>query len=210
MNQNKESIIYWLDTSLYLNITNKCCNNCVFCVRNYKSGVYGFTLKLTSDPSEEEIILELDKQTITEYKEIVFTGYGEPLERLDIVCNVSKKIRKIAPDIPIRVDTNGLGELLNPEIDVIDSLREAGVTHLSISLNASTAEKYQQICRPRFGKESFLAILSFAEKAKDYFDVLYTVVGIPELDLAACEKIAADQNIPLRVRPYSGPKIVLE
>jgi 2-iminoacetate synthase ThiH len=57
-NENAKTV-YWLDNTLYLNITNQCSNNCFFCFKNYRRGVGGFNLKLTEEPSVEQITVEL-------------------------------------------------------------------------------------------------------------------------------------------------------
>lgn len=207
---NDESIVYWRKTSLYLNITNKCTNNCVFCVRNHQTGVFGFKLKLMKEPAEQEIISELRKYLTNAFEEVVFTGYGEPLERLEVVCNVSREIKRLYPEITIRIDTNGMGELINPDSNCITELKEAGIDHISISLNASNAEQYYKICRPKFGKQSFEAILRFAERAKHLFKINFTIVAIPQIDTQACQKLAQEQKISLKVRHYSGPELVIE
>jgi len=207
---NDESIVYWRKTSLYLNITNKCPNNCVFCVRNYKTGVFGFRLKLKKDPEEQAIIRELRRYLSNAFEEVVFTGYGEPLERLEVVCNVSREIKRLFPDITIRLDTNGLGWLINPDTDVIMELKQAGIDHISISLNASNAEQYYKICKPKFGKQSFEALLEFAKIANNFFKINYTVVAIPQIDIQACQKLADEQKISLKIRHYSGPELVIE
>ena len=205
-----DSIVYWRKTSLYLNITNRCTNNCVFCVRNYKTGVFGFKLKLTSDPTEQDVINELRKYLTNTFEEVVFTGYGEPLERLDVVCNVSREIKKLFPEITIRLDTNGLGCLTNPNVDVIMDLKQAGIDQVSISLNASNAEQYYKICRPKFGKQSFEALQDFAKKANFFFKTNYTIVDIPQIDIQACQKLADEQKISLKIRHYSGPELFID
>ncbi len=210
MDPNDESIVYWRKKSFYLNITNRCTNNCVFCVRNYKTAVFGFNLKLTREPTEQEIINELRKYLTNAFEEVVFTGYGEPLERLDAVCNISREIKRLFPEIIVRLDTNGLGQLINPDIDVIMELKLAGINQVSISLNASNAEQYNKICRSKFGKQSFEAIQDFAKAAKYIFKTNYTIVAIPQIDIQACQNIAKEQEIFLKIRQYSGPDLVIE
>lgn len=84
------SIVYWLGENLYLNITNKCSNNCYFCLRNFRDGVGGFNLKLGKEPSVNEVINELRKVVnLKNWNEIVFCGFGEPLERLDCVLEIA-------------------------------------------------------------------------------------------------------------------------
>ncbi|MFW9921660.1 MAG: TatD family nuclease-associated radical SAM protein [Candidatus Thorarchaeota archaeon] len=200
------NIIYWRGTSLYINITNRCTNDCIFCVKHFQNGVFGFNLSLTQDPSLDEILQELFRHDISIYEEIVFTGFGEPLLRLDVVISIAKEIKRKS-DINLRIDTNGLVELVYPHRDILLDLKNAGIDSLSISLNAESPEKYFEICKPKYGTDSYSAILSFAKKAKEYFQVQFTVVDIPPINISSCKKISEDIGIPLRIRHYSGPEL---
>jgi len=200
------SIVYWLKNNLYLNITNKCSNNCYFCVRNFRTGVGGFNLKLQKEPSTREVINELQNFiNLKNWNEIVFCGFGEPLERLDCVVEVSKWIKThYGKIVVIRVDTNGQGYLLNKNKDVVKELKEASVDKLSVSLNAHDRETYNYICKPKF-RNAFENILDFIEKAKENFNVEVTAVAIPEVDLSKVEKIAENMGVKFRIRAYVSP-----
>ena len=111
--RKRASVVYWLPNedgkrfSLYLNITNSCSNNCYFCFRNFKNGVREFNLKLRGEPSSDELIKELEKVINKKnWKEVVFCGFGEPLERLNCVLEVTRWVRKYSGKV-VRVDTNG-------------------------------------------------------------------------------------------------------
>ena len=107
--------VYWLENKLYLNITNRCSNCCFFCLRNFKRGVGDFNLKLSEEPSLEQIIQELDEVLhMRRWNEVVFCGFGEPTERLDVLLEVARWIRlHYHRSLTIRVNTNGHGYLLN-------------------------------------------------------------------------------------------------
>ena len=124
MNSRKRNprVVYWLDNSLYLNITNRCSNYCYFCFRRFKNGIQDFNLKLEKEPTSEEVIEEL-QQVINRknWKEVVFCGFGEPLERLDLVLEATKWIKKNHSK-PVRVDTNGQGYLLNRGREVTNNM----------------------------------------------------------------------------------------
>jgi len=202
----KPSVVYWLGENLYLNITNRCPNNCYFCLRNFRNGVGGFNLKLEKEPSVAEVIMELGN-VINEknWREIVFCGFGEPLERLDCVLEVAGWIRRhYGKIVTLRVDTNGQGFLLNRERDVVRELKMAGVDKVSVSLNAHDKETYNQVCRPSF-KNAFENVLEFIEKAKGLLDVEVTVVRIPEIDIQAAWEIAKRLGVKFRVRDYIQP-----
>ncbi|MEM3627187.1 MAG: TatD family nuclease-associated radical SAM protein [Candidatus Bathyarchaeia archaeon] len=197
------SIVYWLGNNLYLNITNRCPNNCYFCLRNFKSGVGGFKLKLQREPCVDEIIGELQKFiNLKSWAEFVFCGFGEPLERLDCILEVCRWIRRhYGKTISIRVDTNGQGYLINNGRDVIKELRNSGVNRLSVSLNAHDQETYNEVCRPTF-KNAFESVIEFIGKAKGNFDVEITAVAIPEVDLSKIGEIARKFGVKFRVREY--------
>lgn len=197
------SIVYWLGENLYLNITNKCSNNCYFCLRNFREGVGGFNLKLEKEPSIEEVINELRKVVnLKNWNEIVFCGFGEPLERLDCVLEVSKWIKQhYGKAVRIRIDTNGHGYLLNPKQEVIKELKEAGVDKISVSLNAQDKETYEQICKPTF-ENAFQNVLDFIMKAKEFLDVEITAVTVSEADISKIRELAEKMGVKFRVRQH--------
>ena len=65
------TITYEVDAGLYINITNRCSNNCEFCIRRNGDGAYGSdTLWLTREPTVEEIKKDIDKRGILWYNHI--------------------------------------------------------------------------------------------------------------------------------------------
>lgn len=195
------SIVYWLGDNLYLNITNRCSNNCYFCFRNYKDGINGFNLNLPEEPTTDKIIAEIEEViNRRRWKEIVFCGFGEPLERLDTVLEVTRWIKK-HHSILIRIDTNGQAQLINRGRDVVKELKETAVDRVSVSLNAHNKQTYDQVCKPRF-ENAFPEVLDFIRKAKDKLDTEITLVTIPEVDIAKVREITARIGVRLRTRPY--------
>jgi len=140
----KPKTVYWLDNKLYLNITNRCSNCCFFCLKNFKRGVGGFNLKLADEPTISQIECELSQVLgMRNWDEIVFCGFGEPTERLDVLLEVARWIRQhYGRPLRIRVNTNGHGYLLNQGRDVAAELKAAGVDKVSVSLNAGDRETY--------------------------------------------------------------------
>jgi len=204
--RRRPSIVYRLEDNLYLNITNKCSNNCYFCLRNFRDGVGGFNLKLEKEPATSEIIGELENViNRRNWREIVFCGFGEPLERLDCVLEVSRWIKRhYGKIVTIRVDTNGQAFLLNKGRNVVEELKMAGVDKVSISLNAHDEETYNQVCRPVF-VNAFESVLDFIKKAKELLDVEVTTVRIPEVDISKVGEIAKGLGVKFRVREYIQP-----
>ena len=198
---DKPRTVYWLDDKLYLNITNKCSNMCIFCFRNFKRGVGDFTLKLSEEPSFEQIALELDEAMKRKrWKEVVFCGFGEPMERLDLLLMLARCIKwRYEDPVPIRVNTNGHGYLLNPRRDVVGELKAAGVDKGSVSLNAGDEETYNEICKPTIAG-AYAAVLRFIEKARPVLDVEVTAVTTPEIDLHKVETLAKLMGVKFRLR----------
>jgi len=195
------SIVYWLGDNLYLNITNRCSNNCYFCFRRFKNGIEGFNLKLRREPSPREVIKELEAVINRKsWREVVFCGFGEPLERLDCLLEVTRWIKKHSGKV-VRIDTNGQGHLLNRERDVVKELKEAGVDKVSVSLNAHNEETYNRICKPQF-QNSFEHVLEFVEKAKGELETEITAVTIPEVNVTKVRQLAANMGVRFRVRKY--------
>ena len=104
-------IIYTYKNEVYANITNKCDCACTFCIRSQKDAIGDATsLWHTVDPTYDEIIAAIDAFDFTGYEEFVFCGYGEPTCALDILEKTAKYVKE-KYKLPIRVNTNGLGNL---------------------------------------------------------------------------------------------------
>ena len=198
------TVTYRVGDGLYVNLTNKCPCACTFCIRQNAPGVYGSdSLWLEREPTPDEVCAAIERN-LGDCTELVFCGYGEPTERLDALLEVAARFRKSHPDILIRVNTNGLSDLIAGEPT---AHRFAGlVDAVSISLNAPTAEEYVALCRPKFGAAAHAALLKFAEEVKRFVpNVTLTVVGTealtPEKE-AACRRLAAERGVPLRVRRF--------
>lgn len=70
-------------------MTNKCPCSCVFCLRQTKQQQEGNTLWLKEgEPSVETMLSLFAKYDLSVINELVFCGFGEPLERLSDVCQV--------------------------------------------------------------------------------------------------------------------------
>jgi GTP 3',8-cyclase len=202
-NRNRNpSIVYWMDNTLYLNITNKCPNNCYFCFKKFKNGIREFNLTLKKEPTTEDIKEEL-RMLINRknWNEIVFCGFGEPLERLDFVLEVTRWIKKSYWKT-VRVDTNGQGYLLNKGRNVVQELKQAGVDKVSVSLNAHDKETYNQVCKPNF-ENAYENVIQFIKRAKEEgLETEATAVTIPEIDLAKVKELAENMVVKFSVRAY--------
>ncbi|MDI3539231.1 MAG: 3,8-cyclase [Methanolobus sp.] len=192
------TISYESHGNLYLNITNRCTAKCSFCIRDLCDGVYGYNLWLSGEPSYEEIISELENTDLRRYKEIVFTGFGEPTCRLDTVLGITRWLSERGKRV--RLDTNGHAKLMYPGRDVVAELKAAGMESVSISLNAESGEKYDQLCHPTFSN-AYDSLLEFTEESvKAGLRTQMTVVGMPQIDIDKCERIAYRLGASFRVR----------
>lgn len=201
---NLKDILYTYKDNVYLNITNKCPCACTFCIRSQKNAIGSAdNLWLEHNPDFEEVKNAIDNFDFTGYNEVIFCGYGEPTNAFDLLIKVAQYIRN-KMNIKIRVNTNGLGSLIN-ERDISQELCQ-NVDAVSISLNCSNEEEYNKVVRPKFGIKSYSAMLDFASRCKKYTDdVMLSVVDvIGEEEIAKCQKIADDLDIKLRVRKFSN------
>ena len=198
-------VFYDYGGGLYVNMTNKCPCRCAFCIRDMVDTLGDAdSLWLKREPSKEELMKMLKQQNLAAYDEIVFCGYGEPTERLDCllaVCDYVKNDPLLKGRLKTRLNTNGLSDFINDR----PTAREFSgrLDAISISLNAPTAEKYNELCRPKFGIQSFDEILRFTQEVKQYVpDVTMSVVSgsISSQDIEECRKTAAKLGVKFRVR----------
>lgn len=196
------TIFYRFDGQMYINITNGCPCDCVFCLRKNSDSVKdNDSLWLEHEPSFEEITAAFDRFDKTGCTNAVFCGYGEPTVRADMLIKTAEYIRQNS-GMKIRLNTNGLVRLIHPEFDVE---RFRGLIDIaSISLNAPDAKRYNEVTRPHFGETAFRAMLDFARDMKNMgVETKFTVVDvISEDEIARCRELADSMGIPLRVREY--------
>ena len=197
------TISYEVGNNLYLNLTNKCPCNCTFCIRNHADGAYGSDpLWLEHEPSWDEVIMDLRKRDLKKYREIVFCGYGEPTERLDMILETAAYLRSREGCPKLRLNTNGLGDLIHGR-----SISKAlcySLDTISISLNAGTEDEYMKVTRPRFDN-AFEALQKFTKDCVKIgrAEIVMSVVDvIPPEQIEASKKLAAELGAKLRVRTF--------
>ena len=200
-------ITYPVKSGLYVNLTNRCPCACVFCLRQNAPGIFGSdSLWLEREPTVDEIIASIESRSLDDFTELVFCGYGEPTERLDDLLAVARHVKSIRPGMHVRVNTNGLSDLIHGEPTAVKL--KGLVDTVSISLNTPDPEEYLKVCRPKFGFESWQAMLDFAKNCRDYVpNVVMTIVGepvtTPEVQ-EKCKAITDSLGVRLRIRPYEG------
>ncbi|TWH47628.1 TatD family nuclease-associated radical SAM protein [Sporomusa sp. KB1] len=196
------TITYELENALYLNITNRCTNNCSFCVRNSQEGLsQGVNLWLKREPTVEEVVTDIQKWDIDRYQEFVFCGYGEPMIRTYDIIEICTRL-KTAYSLPIRINTNGHANLICGR-DITPQLTGV-VDAVSISMNAKNSKEYQQLCRSQYGERAYAAMLDFATKCKKHIPrVRLSIVDVmAKDDIQACRKIAGEIGVDLKVRHF--------
>lgn len=197
------TILYRVHNNLYVNLTNRCSSACVFCLRQNRDHMEeSDSLWLEHEPSEEEIKEAFAALDMDQYEEVVFCGFGEPTEALDMLLWTAKYVKENW-NKPIRLNTNGQGDLINEK--KIAPLLKGLIDTISISLNNPDPEKYQELVRSRFGIASFQAMLDFAKEAREYVPnvVLSTVdTTISHEEEEACRKICESLSVTYRIRPW--------
>ena len=192
------TIAYVYKDNLYLNITNRCMMTCPYCMkRKWDNDFRGDDLKLDKEPTAKETIEAIADPK--KYNEIVFCGYGDALIRPDVVCEIAKWVKENGGKT--RINTAGLankffGRNILPELKgLIDAI--------SISLNGTNAQEFNEINHPHFGEQSFEAILDFVSQAKKHIpETVITAVNFDNLDCDKIEQIAKNLGVKFRLRPY--------
>lgn len=226
----QDGTVYFLPCkpgSAYVNVTDACLNNCLFCIKRDGPVFYGSDLSLSGNGPSVKAIMEglCAADARGGLAEIVFCGMGEPLLRYDCVLAVCKAVREdLGAEITLRVDTSGLTWRQDGRLDLVDD-----VNILSISLNAETPEKYDALCIPKIPGAyqvlmDFLSVLHGEEQDRrsrgmQFPEVRLSVVdtretdhlplsgreaagrgGVPVPDFEKCEAIAAGFGWPLVVK----------
>ncbi|MBQ3668002.1 MAG: radical SAM protein [Clostridia bacterium] len=197
------NILYKSGDGLYCNLTNRCSSACKFCLRQTNMAVGEVdTLWLEHEPDFDEAVAQFDSFDMSSFKEFVFCGFGEPTMRFDLLIRLAAYVKQNYA-LPIRLNTNGQGDLINgrhiaPEMaGLIDTL--------SISLNTSYPEKYNEIVRSVYGDKAFDAMIAFVKEARKYVPeiVLSTVeTAITKEDESRCAEICRELNVKYRIREW--------
>ncbi len=203
MKNKAMTILYEVHNGLYVNLTNRCSCACTFCVRQTDDSVgKSDTLWLEHEPSFEEVMEAFKAFDMSKYEELVFCGFGEPTEAFDMLKRVAAEAKR-RWSIPIRVNTNGQGSLINGR-DIAPEF-EGLVDTVSISLNTPNAEEYLKLTRSRFGEKAFPAMLEFAREVKKYVPhAVMSTVGttITHEEEQQCQAICDELGVTYRIRPW--------
>lgn len=195
-------LVYELENKIYINLTNRCTNDCIFCLRNDKDDVCGQALWLDDENStSEDVIKQLE--TFEPHDEIIFCGYGEPMLKFDVLKEVARYIKIKHPDTKIRVNTNGHANYVYKR-NLVSELKGL-VDEFSVSLNGATKEEYNELSQPKFD-EAYEEVKKFIKACSD--ENIQVVASVVEgykgkhLDLKTCEQIATNLGAKFRVREW--------
>lgn len=197
------TIVYKVHNNLYVNLTNRCSCSCVFCLRQNRDHMEeSDSLWLDHEPTLQEVKDAFAKEDMSQYEEVVFCGFGEPTERMDLLLEVATFVKENYQK-PIRINTNGQANLINGR-DVAPELKGL-VDTISISLNTPNEEKYNEMVRSIYGDKAYGAMLDFAREAKKYVPnvVLSTVdTTLSKEEEEQCRQICEKLAVTYRIRPW--------
>ena len=204
-------LVYLLDGKIYINLTNRCTNDCIFCLRKDKDDVVGQTLWLDNENSTAKDVIkqfELKKNELVNvhhspFTEVIFCGYGEPMLKFDVLKQVAEYIKKQYPKTKIRVNTNGHANYVYMK-NIVPECKGL-IDEFSVSLNGATKEEYNELSQPKFD-QAYEEVKKFIKACSD--ENISVVASIVEgykgrhLDLNKCEKIANELGAKFRVREW--------
>jgi len=188
--------------TVYVNLTNACTNNCIFCLRSQKDDVCGKEMWHDDEYTLEDIIEQF--KNFPSAKEVVFCGYGEPFLRKEMMKNFCKYLRENYPYIKIRVNTNGHANAIY-KTNVAEEFKGL-IDSVSISLNAPDEDEYNEICKPKISN-AYDSMIDFTRSCKKAgMDVSMSIVTgfdkIHKIDTAKCEEIAKSLGAKFRNREF--------
>ena len=201
-------LVYELDGKIYINLTNKCTNDCIFCLRKDKDDVKGQTLWLDDENSGVNDVVEQYEKILlqkpdNDNSEVIFCGYGEPLLKLDVLKGVAKYIKEKYPQTKIRINTNGHANYVYKR-DIVPELKGL-IDTISVSLNGESSKEYDELSQPVF-EGAYDEVKKFIKSCAD--NGFETVASVVEgykgrhLNLDKCEQIATDLGAKFRVREW--------
>ena len=198
------NLAYLLDGKVYINLTNSCTNDCVFCIRSIKEDVVGANLFLnTENVKAEDVIAQLEAMRDKLSSEIIFCGYGEPMLKLEVIKQVAKYIKEKYPNTVLRINTNGHANLVYKR-NVLPELKGL-IDKFSVSLNGENEEVYNELSQPHIegayeGVKEFIALA-----VKEGFGTTATIVtGYKnyKVDMQKCIEITKELGANFRERPW--------
>lgn len=196
------TLVYLLDGKIYINLTNKCTNDCIFCLRKDKDDVCGQALWLDDENSTAADVIE-QFEKFEPANEVIFCGYGEPMLKFDVLKETAKYIKTKNPQTKIRINTNGHANYIYKR-NLVPELKGL-IDEFSVSLNAPTKEEYDELSLPEF-ESAYEEVKKFIKACAD--ENISVVASVVEgfkgrhIDLEKCEQIANDLGAKFRAREW--------
>jgi TatD DNase family protein len=192
------SFTYQIGKALYINVTNRCNADCIFCDRKGFASVVGYNLKMpkSMEPPAEVYIKEIGDPK--QYSEIVFCGFGEPTIRMDIIKEVAKYVKENGGKT--RLNTDGHGNYINKR-NILPELKGL-IDTVSISLNSADPKQYAELMR--VDESMFYEMVNFTKEAKKYIpEVVVTIVDLKQVDEEKARRFAEEElGVKFRAREY--------
>lgn len=200
----KNNYVYVLDGKLYINLTNLCTNDCVFCIRSIKDDVVGANLFLDSEKLDvEQVKKQLDDIEPQKYDEIVFCGYGEPILKLEELKQTAKYIKEKYPHLKTRINTNGQGNLIHKR-NIVPELKGL-IDSVSISYNGENKKVYDELSKPKI-ENAYEGMKEFIKECvNEGIETTATIVTgykTYKVDLDACKQQIESLGAIFRERPW--------
>ncbi len=195
-------LVYELENKVYINLTNRCTNDCIFCLRKDKDDVCGQQLWLdTEDFTANDVIEQLKNFELP--SEVIFCGYGEPLLKFEVLRQVAKYIKENFPQIKTRVNTNGHANYVYKK-NVVPELKDL-IDEFSVSLNGESSWEYDELSQPKFDG-AYDEVKKFIKCCSD--EGIKTIASVVDgykgrrLNIEKCREIAHELGAELRVREW--------
>lgn len=216
--KDEKNIVYYRRglEELSLNVTNACPNACAFCIRDRDQGWGVSNLYLSRDPSIEEIMQAYDEESEkilalgVDLKKIKICGYGEPILRFEDLKPIARHIRKKGSNdnLEVQITTTGWPyfRFISPDKERISELKEAGVSHIYLSVNALDKKNYDKLVRPGINEidsDAFSDTLKFGEGAKEAgLDVTLGFIRLGKITDEEVKSFAERYGMKYRLRDF--------
>ncbi len=187
--------VYPIQNHLYVNLTNRCSANCVFCPRRVSRQLHAYDLTLAREATAAEILSDMGDAR--RYAEVVFCGFGEPVLRLPTLLAVAREVKK--QGVRVRVNTNGHADLIYGR-DILPECVGV-VDEWSVSLNSADPEQYDRLVQPASGPHALESVKAFVARAVQAgFSVTTTAVEMPAVDVRAVAELSRQLGARYRGR----------
>jgi TatD DNase family protein len=189
---------YMIGKTLYINVTNRCNANCVFCNRRKDPVIAGYNLFMnpSEEPPAEVYISEMGDPK--NYNEVVFCGFGEPTIRWDVIKEVAEYVKQFGGRT--RLNTNGHGNYINKR-DITPEMKGL-IDIVSVSLNSTDSVQYSKLMN--VDPSLFEEMIHFTILAQQNVEkVRMSVVSVDEVEVENSRKFVEEViGAEFRIRAF--------